>query len=164
MNFSSGPSAMVDCCAWAERSLGELGEDANVSPGAINLPAIDRRAAPSHLARLSQKERDAIAIGQRFGDKTTVLGALMLMLIGGLVMAFSDSWTGQFAGRLVAGAGGVLINVQMTKMVTDWFAGREIAMPRSWPARSCFGRSIAFPQRCSGQRNHDLVQPALTSC
>jgi hypothetical protein len=39
-----------------------------------------------------------------------------------------------------------------------------LAPPRSWPARSCFGRSIAFPQRCRGQRNHDLVQPALTSC
>jgi len=37
------------------------------------------------------------------------------------------SWTVQIAGRLVAGAGVVLLNVQMTKMVADWFAGREIA-------------------------------------
>ena len=34
------------------------------------------------------------AIGQRFGDKTTVLGALILMLIGTLAMALSDSSTG----------------------------------------------------------------------
>ena len=79
------------------------------------------------------------AIGQRFGDKTTVLGALLLMLIGGLAMALSDSWNGQIAGRLVAGAGGVLLNVQMTKMVADWFAGKEIATAmaifvNSWPA------------------------------
>jgi predicted MFS family arabinose efflux permease len=79
------------------------------------------------------------AIGQRFGDKTTVLGALLLMLLGGLAMVFSDSWSGQIAGRLVAGAGGVLLNVQMTKMVTDWFAGKEIATAmaifvNSWPA------------------------------
>jgi MFS family permease len=79
------------------------------------------------------------AIGQRFGDKRTVLGALMLMLIGNLAMALSDSWTGQIAGRLVAGAGGVLLNVQMTKMVADWFAGKEIATAmaifvNSWPA------------------------------
>jgi predicted MFS family arabinose efflux permease len=79
------------------------------------------------------------AIGQRFGDKTTVLGALLLMLIGGLAMAFSASWSGQIAGRLVAGAGGVLLNVQMTKMVADWFAGKEIATAmaifvNSWPA------------------------------
>jgi predicted MFS family arabinose efflux permease len=79
------------------------------------------------------------AIGQRFGDKSTVLGALLLMLLGGLAMVFSDSWSGQIAGRLVAGAGGVLLNVQMTKMVTDWFAGKEIATAmaifvNSWPA------------------------------
>jgi MFS family permease len=79
------------------------------------------------------------AIGRRFGDKTTVLGALLLMLLGSLAMAFSDSWNGQIAGRLVAGAGGVLLNVQMTKMVADWFAGKEIATAmaifvNSWPA------------------------------
>src|ERR1700743_3682401 len=79
------------------------------------------------------------AIGQRFGDKNTVLGALLLMLLGSLAMAFSGSWSGQIAGRLVAGAGGVLLNVQMTKMLTDWFAGKEIATAmaifvNSWPA------------------------------
>ena len=79
------------------------------------------------------------AIGQRVGDKPTVLGALSLMLVGGLAMALSDSWTVQIAGRLVAGAGGVLLNVQMTKMVADWFAGKEIATAmaifvNSWPA------------------------------
>ena len=79
------------------------------------------------------------AIGQRFGDKSTVLGALLLMLAGGLMMAFSTSWSAQIAGRLIAGTGGVLMNVQMTKMVTDWFAGKEIATAmavfvNSWPA------------------------------
>src|ERR1700726_1334985 len=33
------------------------------------------------------------AIGQRFGDKRTVLVALLLMLIGGLAMALSPSWS-----------------------------------------------------------------------
>src|SRR5450432_2494115 len=42
------------------------------------------------------------AIGQRFGDRTTVLAALLLMLLGGLAMAFSASWSVQIAGRLVA--------------------------------------------------------------
>ena len=79
------------------------------------------------------------AIGQKFGDKLTVLGALLLMLIGGLTMAFSTSWSMQIAGRLIAGTGGVLMNVQMTKMVADWFAGKEIATAmavfvNSWPA------------------------------
>lgn len=79
------------------------------------------------------------ALGQKFGDKTTVLGALLLMLIGGLVMALSTSWSGQIAGRLIAGTGGVLMNIQMTKMVTDWFAGQDLATAmaifvNSWPA------------------------------
>src|ERR1700722_17103054 len=79
------------------------------------------------------------AIGQRFGDRATVLGALALMLIGSLAMAFGETWHWQIAGRLVGGAGGVLLTVQLTKMVTDWFAGKEIASAmgifvNSWPA------------------------------
>jgi MFS family permease len=82
------------------------------------------------------------AIGQRFGDKATVLGALALMLAGSLTMALGDSWTDswswQITGRLIAGAGGVLLNVQLTKMTADWFAGKEIATAMaifvsSWP-------------------------------
>ena len=79
------------------------------------------------------------AIGKWFGDKRTVLAALLLMLGGSLAMAVSESWSVQIAGRLVAGGGGVLLNVQMTKMVADWFAGKEIATAmaifvNSWPA------------------------------
>jgi predicted MFS family arabinose efflux permease len=79
------------------------------------------------------------AIGRKFGDKQTVLAALALMLAGGLAMALSDSWSVQIAGRLISGAGGVMLNVQMTKIVADWFAGKEIATAmavfvNSWPA------------------------------
>jgi MFS family permease len=79
------------------------------------------------------------AIGKRFGDKPTVIASLLLMLIGELAMALSPSWPIQIAGRLVSGAGGVIFNVQMTKMVADWFAGQEIATAmaifvNSWPA------------------------------
>ncbi len=79
------------------------------------------------------------AIGHKFGDKATVLGALALMLVGSLAMAFGETWSWQIAGRLLGGAGGVLLNVQFTKMVTDWFAGKEIATAmgafvNSWPA------------------------------
>lgn len=79
------------------------------------------------------------AIGQKFGDKATVTFALALMLIGELAMAASEQWGWQIAGRLVAGGGGVLLNVLMTKMITDWFAGKEIATAlaifvNSWPA------------------------------
>src|SRR6195952_1283690 len=39
------------------------------------------------------------AIEKKFGDKATVLGALLLMLAGGVMMAFSTSWSAQIAGR-----------------------------------------------------------------
>jgi MFS family permease len=66
-------------------------------------------------------------IGRRFGDKSAVLLGLVLMTGGGLIMAFASAWPWQIGGRLLAGIGGVLLNVLMSKMVTDWFAGREIA-------------------------------------
>ncbi len=78
------------------------------------------------------------AIGRRFGDKPTVVAGLLMMLAGELSMAASTSWSVQMAGRLVAGTGGVLVNVLMTKMLADWFTGREIATAmavfvNSWP-------------------------------
>ena len=79
------------------------------------------------------------AIGLKIGDKTTVVLALLLMFAGGLMMMFSHAWAGQIAGRLIGGAGGVLLTVQATKMVADWFAGKEISTAMaayvvSWPA------------------------------
>lgn len=78
------------------------------------------------------------ALGRRFGDKHVVLVGLALMTIGGLLMATSDYWSGQLAGRLIAGVGAVLLNVLMSKMVADWFVGKEISFSLavfvcSWP-------------------------------
>lgn len=79
------------------------------------------------------------AIGRALGDKPTTIAALLLMTAGSLVMAATDIWGWQMAGRLASGAGGVLLTVQLTKMGTDWFAGKEIATAmaifvNSWPA------------------------------
>ncbi|MBM7483621.1 MULTISPECIES: CynX/NimT family MFS transporter [Bradyrhizobium] len=79
------------------------------------------------------------AIGRTLGDKPTTIVALLLMTAGSLVMAITDVWGWQMAGRLASGAGGVLLTVQLTKMGTDWFAGKEIATAmaifvNSWPA------------------------------
>ncbi len=78
------------------------------------------------------------AIGKRYGDKNIVMAGLALMACGGLTMALSANWELQLAGRLLAGTGGVLLNVLMSKMVTDWFAGKEIGTAmavflNSWP-------------------------------
>jgi nitrate/nitrite transporter NarK len=66
------------------------------------------------------------AIAARVGDKRVVLIGIALMIAGGLMMVLASTWPLQIAARLVAGAGGILLNVLMSKMVTDWFAGKEI--------------------------------------
>ena len=77
-------------------------------------------------------------IGRRYGDKLTVLFGLALMVGGGLTMVFVSAWPWQLVGRLLAGVGGVLLQCSNVKMVTDWFAGKEIATAmaifvNSWP-------------------------------
>ncbi len=93
-------------------------------------------------------------LGRRFGDLAVVAFGLVLMLAGALVMALSTSWTLQIAGRVLAGIGGVLLNVLMSKMVTDWFAGREIATAmgifvNSWPVGVAVGL-VLFPFIAAG--------------
>ncbi len=78
------------------------------------------------------------ALGRRFGDKQVVLAGLALMTAGGVLMAVSEVWTGQLAGRFIAGLGAVFLNVLLTKMVADWFTGKEISFSlavfvNSWP-------------------------------
>ena len=76
-------------------------------------------------------------IGQRFGARRAVIFGLFLMFAGGLLTA-SSSFNIVLTGRLISGIGGVILNVMMTKMVTDWFAGHEIVFAMSvfvasWP-------------------------------
>jgi MFS family permease len=78
------------------------------------------------------------ALGARFGDRRLVLVGLALMVAGGILAVAGYSFAAQVTARLLAGAGGVILNVLMSKMVTDWFAGREIATAmaifvNSWP-------------------------------
>jgi cyanate permease len=109
-----------------ERDLGLAIADIGILIGLFHLPGI-ALALPGG------------AIGARFGEKSVVLLGLALMAFGGAVMVFVPGWPAQLGGRLMTGVGGVLLNVCMTKMVTDWFAGREIAtamaiFANAWPA------------------------------
>jgi MFS family permease len=77
-------------------------------------------------------------LGQRFGDKRIAVFGLALMAIGGVWVGASGSFASAAAGRLLSGVGGVLLNIHLTKMTTDWFAGREIVLAMalllsSWP-------------------------------
>lgn len=78
------------------------------------------------------------AIAARFGDKRIVMLSMVLMLIGVIMIALAPTWGWLMAGRVIGGVGGVIINVIMTKMLLDWFAGREISTAmgvfiNSWP-------------------------------
>ena len=64
------------------------------------------------------------AIAARFGDKRVVCLSMVLMLIGGALVSWGPNWEWLIAGRLLSGAGGVIINIVMTKMLVDWFVGR----------------------------------------
>ena len=67
-------------------------------------------------------------LGGRFGDKRMVTAGLGLMVLGDLIAGFIPGYGALLAGRLVAGTGGVLLNVLMAKMVTDWFADRGLVL------------------------------------
>lgn len=89
-------------------------------------------------------------LGQRFGAKQVVLVGLLLMAVGGALMAVASSFFVLAAGRLISGVGAVLINVLMTKMVADWFAGREIVtamamLVASWPLGLALGLILFTP-------------------
>ena len=87
-------------------------------------------------------------LGQRFGARRLVLIGLAMMVLGGGMMGASSSFAWAAAGRLISGTGAVLFNVLVTKMITDWFAGREITtamaiLVSSWPLGLALGL-VAF--------------------
>ena len=105
--------------------------------GFYNLPGI-LMALPSGL------------FGRRFGDRAIYAAGLLLMAAGGAVMGASDGLSLALIGRLVSGAGAVLFGLALTKMVTDWFAGREIVVAMgvflaSWPFGIVLGLLLQGP-------------------
>lgn len=77
-------------------------------------------------------------LGRRFGEKRVVLVGLALMAVGGAMSGASESYAVMVAGRTVTGIGVVLQFVLMTKMLTDWFSGRELILAMAiylngWP-------------------------------
>jgi predicted MFS family arabinose efflux permease len=82
---------------------------------------------------------------QRLGATTIALIGLAAMAGGGALMGASSSFAPMAAGRAASGTGAVLLNVALTKMTVDWFAGREIVtamsiLIASWP----FGIALAL--------------------
>lgn len=85
-------------------------------------------------------------LGQRMHEKALGLFGLGLMAISGFALAGVDGFAGALAARIVGGIGATIVVLVATKMVTDWFDGREIVLAMSilqmsWP----FGAMLALP-------------------
>jgi MFS family permease len=77
-------------------------------------------------------------IADRFGDKRIACVGLVAMTVGTLMVAEANDSYLLTLGRLTSGTGAVLLNVLVTKMVTDWFEGGELVtalgiLVASWP-------------------------------
>ncbi len=84
------------------------------------------------------------ALAARYGDKSLAVFGLALMAVGDALIAAVATPETLFAGRIISGAGGVVFNVVVTKMVADWFAGREIVTAMAltattWPLGVALG-------------------------
>jgi MFS family permease len=87
------------------------------------------------------------AIASRFADRHITLAGLLLLALGGMIVAAAGSYETALVGRVLTGAGGILLNIQMAKMVADWFAGREIVLAmavliNAWPIGIGLGQLI----------------------
>jgi len=80
-------------------------------------------------------------IAGRLGDRWTVVLGVALMAAAAMLFVAADAAWLRYASRLIGGAGGVVITVLLPKIVTDWFAGEEIATAQSIMASS-FGVGI----------------------
>jgi MFS family permease len=84
-------------------------------------------------------------LGQRFGSMRVTVAGLGLMILGGIVVSYSVGLGSAALGRVVAGIGGVLLNIMLARMVAEWFRERELqtamgVMLAAWP----FGMALAL--------------------
>ena len=83
--------------------------------------------------------------GRWASDRVLVALGLASLALGGAFAAMADGFAVLAAGRLLSGAGFVLCSIYFTKMVVDWFAGRELAtavavVVMSWPFGIAMGQ------------------------
>ena len=84
-------------------------------------------------------------LGRHLSDRSLVSGALLCLAAGGVLAALAQGFGGLAWARLVAGTGFVVGTVYLTKMVADWFSGKELAtamgiLVMSWPFGIAMGQ------------------------
>jgi predicted MFS family arabinose efflux permease len=65
-------------------------------------------------------------ISQKIGERPFLIACLLAMTFGGLLCGLAEDYWTLWFGRLISGFGAIGINVAMSKIVIDWFAGKEI--------------------------------------
>ena len=83
--------------------------------------------------------------GRFASDRALVTAGLVALALGGGVAAAADDFGLLALGRLLCGVGFVVTTIFFTKMVVDWFAGRELAtamavLVMSWPFGIAMGQ------------------------
>jgi predicted MFS family arabinose efflux permease len=86
-------------------------------------------------------------LSRRFGDKRMVSCGVMLMIVGGIVAGAAPTYWSLMLGRLLSGVGASFVLVLATKMVTDWFADKELILAMSiniigWPMGIAAGQAV----------------------
>ncbi len=85
--------------------------------------------------------------GRYASDRALVAAGLAALALGGGVAAAADDFGLLALGRLLCGVGFVVTTIFFTKMVVDWFAGRELAtamavLVMSWPFGIAMGQVL----------------------
>ena len=86
-------------------------------------------------------------LAQRFGDRPVVLASLGMMVLGGAISGLAAEYGLLAAGRVIAGSGGVVLLIVLTKMLADWFTGHELFLGMAiyiigWPVGIAAGQAI----------------------
>jgi len=84
-------------------------------------------------------------VGRYVSDRTLVAAGLLTLGVGGAIASAAGGF-GQLAlGRIASGVGFVFSTIYFTKMVADWFGGKELAtamgiLVMSWPFGIAMGQ------------------------
>ena len=86
-------------------------------------------------------------IANRLGDRRTIQIGLVALVAGGAILGSGETFHAALTGRIIGGLGAVFITVSAAKILTDWFAGREMATAMSvlgvaWPVGIAVGMSL----------------------
>lgn len=84
-------------------------------------------------------------LGRLIADREMVVLGLVALALGGIVSSLAGGSNGIGIGRVIAGAGFLFTTLYFTKIVADWFEGREIAtamsiLVMSWPFGIAMGQ------------------------